>query len=146
MSNQSNWIQPSLFDDPADSPSPEKQSRTGGSQKTPQDVASWRQWPAALRNMQLAPKHVSLLEDRLEAMLSQDVRLDGRLLAESELLDMVYLFQRFLLPEAYAEPAEKPVYPPPTTTEADGRQRQPWADCFVSLAGAMKATNVDDDE
>ena len=135
------WIQPSLFDDPADQSQPDKQPRVN--QKTPQDVAAWRKWPAALRNLQLAPKHMSLLEDRLEAMLSQDIRLGGRLLAESELVDLVYLFQQHLLPEAYAEPEERPVYPPPATTEGDGRQRQPWADCFVSLAGAMKA---DDDE
>lgn len=96
--------------------------------------------------MQLAPKHISLLEDRLEAMLSQDVRLDGRLLAESELLDMVWLFQTFLLPEAYAEPNEKPIYPPPATTEEDGRQRQPWADQFVNLFRGGSGATGDDDE
>lgn len=137
------WIQPSLFDDPADQSQPDKQPRAN--QKTPQDVAAWRKWPAALRNMQLAPKHVSLLEDRLEAMLSQDIRLDGRLLAESELLDLVGLFQTFLLPEAYAEPDNPPVYPPPAATEDDGRQRQPWADRFVNLFGGGNGA-ADDDE
>lgn len=138
------WIQPSLFDDPADQSQPDKQPRAN--QKTPQDAAAWRKWPAALRNLQLAPKHISLLEDRLEAMLSQDIRLGGRLLAESELVDLVYLFQQHLLPEAYAEPEEKPVYPPPATTEGDGRQRQPWADRFVNLASDLSGADDESDE